>query len=175
MKKLIATLFMIAGMVSCSDNGNDISIKNSDNMIAISGTTNEFDTYGSSRYSNTSPNSGGDYDGLYYNYFYISGNLDGKQIRIYLDIYSTTAEAFTGTSTYNTAASGNHFVSDVELRIYETSGTEYYYANSGTVKIEKLTGTIYRVTFNMTLANSGETITKTLSGAFVDSFTEGND
>jgi hypothetical protein len=168
MKKIFLSLLVILSLASCSkDDSNELTIKSSDNTITLAGSKGDFLAYGNSYYYNyKTPQNGGAFDGKYYSYIYINGDLDGTQIELSLDVYADTV-GFIRKSNFSETPTGTSTLSYGRLRIHGET-IENYYVNAGSIKVEQLTGSLYRVIFDLTLLNSNETLTKTLKGSVID-------
>ncbi len=171
MKNIFLFLFLAAGLSSCSSDDNGIEINSSDNEVTFQGFTNEFIGNGSYIYSNGSIEGvGTTYEGYYYHEFDVDGYLDGVRHRLYLEFYTTSPSFPAGKLTYSEIADSDKIISYGRLRVYESTGSVYYYVNEGSVTIEDLTGTVKRVKLNLKLNDVSETNNYDLKGRVVESF-----
>uniref|UniRef100_UPI00404B7BC3 hypothetical protein n=1 Tax=Flavobacterium sp. TaxID=239 RepID=UPI00404B7BC3 len=165
MKKILLMLFIVAGLASCSnDDSNGIAINSSDNQITLNGVKQDYLSNVSYYWTSALIPIGDPFEGHYRHVLYTEGNLGADYLEMNFALYSNSITYPTGTLTYSETATGNAIIGNVVIYINNSLS---YSATAGNIKIKKLSGSIHRITMDLTITDG--TTESVLKGIIVDS------
>ncbi len=168
MKKLFLTLFVVVSLASCnSDDSNGIAINSSDNEITLSGVKQDYLSDGSYYWTSALIPVGDPFEGHYRHVLYTEGYLGADYLEMNFALYTNSITYPTGTLTFSETATGTAIIGDVDIYINNLLS---YTATAGNIKIKKLSGSIHRVTMDLTITDG--TTESVLKGIIVDSLIE---